>query len=241
MNRKVTVVGGAGNVGATVARSIANRELADVVIIDIADTKAQGIALDILQTCPVEGSDTRVVGGSDYAALGRVRRRRHHVRRAAQAGHEPRRPARGQLQDHAGRHGQRDEVLARRDHHRRGQPARRDGPGGLPPQRPAARARDRHGRRARLGPHARVHRDRAERVGRERPRVRARWPRRHDGAAAALLDGRRHPDHRAAVGRAHRGHLRSHRQRRRRDHQAGGHERLVCARAVVGARWSRPS
>ena len=67
MNRKVTVVGGAGNVGATVARSIANRELADVVIIDIADTKAQGIALDILQTCPVEGSDTRVVGGSDYA------------------------------------------------------------------------------------------------------------------------------------------------------------------------------
>src|SRR6187402_1609030 len=67
MNRKVTVVGGAGNVGATVARSIANRELADVVIIDIADSKAQGIALDILQACPVEGSDTRVVGGSDYA------------------------------------------------------------------------------------------------------------------------------------------------------------------------------
>ena len=67
MNRKVTVVGGAGNVGATVARSVANRELADVVIIDIADAKAQGIALDILQSCPVEGSDTRVVGGSDYA------------------------------------------------------------------------------------------------------------------------------------------------------------------------------
>ncbi|MGI8672045.1 MAG: lactate/malate family dehydrogenase, partial [Luteitalea sp.] len=67
MNRKVTVVGGAGNVGATVARSIANRELADVVIIDIADSKAAGVALDILQACPVEGSDTRLVGGSDYA------------------------------------------------------------------------------------------------------------------------------------------------------------------------------
>ena len=40
MNRKVTVVGGAGNVGATVARSIAERELADVVIIDIADYAA---------------------------------------------------------------------------------------------------------------------------------------------------------------------------------------------------------
>ena len=34
MNRKVTVVGGAGNVGATVARSIAEKELADVVIVD---------------------------------------------------------------------------------------------------------------------------------------------------------------------------------------------------------------
>jgi len=43
-NKKVTVVGGAGNVGATVARSIAEKELADVVIIDIADQKAAGVA-----------------------------------------------------------------------------------------------------------------------------------------------------------------------------------------------------
>jgi malate dehydrogenase len=68
MNRKVTVVGGAGNVGATVARSIAAKELADVVIVDIADQKATGIALDIYQACPIDGSDTRLVGGSDYAA-----------------------------------------------------------------------------------------------------------------------------------------------------------------------------
>jgi malate dehydrogenase len=67
MNRKVTVVGGAGNVGATVARAIANRELADVVLIDIADQKAAGIALDMLQACPIEGSDSRLVGGGDYA------------------------------------------------------------------------------------------------------------------------------------------------------------------------------
>ena len=40
MNRKVTVIGGAGNVGATVARAIAVKELADVVVIDIADQKA---------------------------------------------------------------------------------------------------------------------------------------------------------------------------------------------------------
>src|SRR4051812_49566155 len=67
MNRKVTVVGGAGNVGATVARCIADKELADVVIVDIADQKAAGIALDILEACPITGSDSRFIGGSDYA------------------------------------------------------------------------------------------------------------------------------------------------------------------------------
>jgi len=68
MNRKVTVVGGAGNVGATVARAIAVKELADVVIVDIAAEKAQGIALDIYQACPIDGSDSRIIGTSDYAA-----------------------------------------------------------------------------------------------------------------------------------------------------------------------------
>ncbi|MGE0705535.1 MAG: malate dehydrogenase [Vicinamibacterales bacterium] len=67
MNRKVTVVGGAGNVGSTVARCIADRELADVVVVDIADQKAAGIALDMLESCPIIGSDSRVIGGSDYA------------------------------------------------------------------------------------------------------------------------------------------------------------------------------
>jgi malate dehydrogenase len=62
MNKKVTVVGGAGNVGATVARAIADKELADVVIIDIADHKAAGVGLDMLEACPIEGSDSRVVG-----------------------------------------------------------------------------------------------------------------------------------------------------------------------------------
>ena len=68
MNRKVTVVGGAGNVGATVARAVADKELADVVIIDIAEQKAKGIALDIYEACPIEGSDSRIIGaGSDEA------------------------------------------------------------------------------------------------------------------------------------------------------------------------------
>jgi malate dehydrogenase len=67
MNRKVTVVGGAGNVGATVARGLAEKQLADVVVIDIADQKAAGVALDILEACPIYGSDSRVLGTGDYA------------------------------------------------------------------------------------------------------------------------------------------------------------------------------
>jgi malate dehydrogenase len=68
MKRKVTVVGGAGNVGATVARAIAEQELADVVVIDIADQKAAGIALDLYETCPILGSDSRIIGGNDWSA-----------------------------------------------------------------------------------------------------------------------------------------------------------------------------
>jgi malate dehydrogenase len=70
MNRKVTVVGGAGNVGATVARAVAHKELADVVVVDIADQKAAGIALDIFQSCPIAGSSARVIGVGtvDFAA-----------------------------------------------------------------------------------------------------------------------------------------------------------------------------
>src|SRR4030088_1965453 len=67
MNRKVTVVGGAGNVGATVARGVAEKQLADVVVIDIVDQKAARVALDLLEACPMYGSDSRVMGSGDYA------------------------------------------------------------------------------------------------------------------------------------------------------------------------------
>ena len=66
MNRKVTIVG-SGNVGATAARSLADKELADVVLIDILEGIPQGKGLDILEACPVEGSDSRVLGTNDYA------------------------------------------------------------------------------------------------------------------------------------------------------------------------------
>src|SRR5438093_8357937 len=65
MNRKVTVVG-AGNVGATLAQRLADRELADVVLIDIIEGMPQGKGLDIMEATPVEGSDARVVGTNDY-------------------------------------------------------------------------------------------------------------------------------------------------------------------------------
>src|SRR5512145_1248876 len=65
MNRKVTVVG-AGNVGATLAQRLADRELSDVVLVDIVPDMPQGKGLDIAEAMPVECSDARVVGTNDY-------------------------------------------------------------------------------------------------------------------------------------------------------------------------------
>ena len=65
MRKKVTVVG-SGNVGASVALRLADRELADVAMTDILEGIPQGKGLDILQAGPVVGSDSRVVGSNDY-------------------------------------------------------------------------------------------------------------------------------------------------------------------------------
>jgi len=70
MNRKVSVIG-SGNVGATAARSIADKELADVVVLEILDGVPQGKALDMFEACPIEGSDSRVMGTNDYADTAR--------------------------------------------------------------------------------------------------------------------------------------------------------------------------
>lgn len=66
MRKKVTVVG-AGNVGANCAVNIAHKELADVVLVDIAEGVPQGKGLDILESGPVEGYDVMVTGANDYA------------------------------------------------------------------------------------------------------------------------------------------------------------------------------
>lgn len=66
MRKKVSIVG-AGNVGATAAHWIAAKELADVVLIDIAEGIPQGKALDLLEAMPIEKRDVHVTGANDYA------------------------------------------------------------------------------------------------------------------------------------------------------------------------------
>lgn len=67
MRKKVTVVG-AGNVGATAAMRIAEKELADVVVIDILEDVPAGKALDLTQAAPIEKHDARITGVSgDYS------------------------------------------------------------------------------------------------------------------------------------------------------------------------------
>jgi malate dehydrogenase len=63
--RKVTVVG-AGNVGGTAAQRLAERNYADVVLVDIVEGLPQGKALDILQSGPVLGFDSNVTGTNGY-------------------------------------------------------------------------------------------------------------------------------------------------------------------------------
>jgi len=66
--QKITVVG-AGNVGATCAQRLAEKELSrEVVLIDVADGIPQGKGLDQWESAPIEGFDTRVTGSTDYEA-----------------------------------------------------------------------------------------------------------------------------------------------------------------------------
>ena len=66
MRRKITVVG-SGNVGATVAHRLADKQLADVVLIDILEGIPQGKGLDLFESGPIEGYDARIRGTNNYA------------------------------------------------------------------------------------------------------------------------------------------------------------------------------
>ena len=67
MVKKVTVVG-AGNVGATAAQRLAEKELCDVVLVDIIEGVPQGKALDLAEAAPVEIHDAHVTGANSYEA-----------------------------------------------------------------------------------------------------------------------------------------------------------------------------
>jgi len=67
MYQKVTVIG-AGNVGATAAQRLAEKELCDVVLIDIIEGVPQGKALDLAEAAPIEKHDARLTGTNTYDA-----------------------------------------------------------------------------------------------------------------------------------------------------------------------------
>src|SRR5437867_2884430 len=66
MARKKVSIVGAGNVGATAGQRIVDKELADVVLIDIIEGVPQGKALDLAESAPIEGYDCRLTGTNNY-------------------------------------------------------------------------------------------------------------------------------------------------------------------------------
>ncbi len=118
MLETVAVVG-AGNVGATAAQRLAEKELArTVVMVDVVEGMPQGKALDQWQSGPIEGFDTRVIGtngydeaaGSDIFVITAGIARKPGMCRDDLLEHERRHRALGVRADRAGG--------AERDHHR---------------------------------------------------------------------------------------------------------------------------
>ena len=65
-SRRVSVIGG-GKVGSTLAQRIFEKNLADVVLLDIVEGMPQGIALDLMEAQPIERNDRQIIGTNDYA------------------------------------------------------------------------------------------------------------------------------------------------------------------------------
>jgi malate dehydrogenase len=170
---KITVVG-AGNVGATAAQYIVEKELGDVVLVDVIEGIPQGKALDLAQAGPVHGYDNALIGANGYEDTADS----DIVIITAGMARKPGMTRDDLLFKNAEIVGSVVEQVARRS------PnaililvtnpldamvlEEVGGPG---------RACHRHGRRAGLLALPDVHRARAERVGRERHRVRAGRPR----------------------------------------------------------------
>ncbi|MBK8420646.1 malate dehydrogenase [Candidatus Villigracilis saccharophilus] len=64
--KKVSIIG-AGNTGATAAHWLAERELADVVLVDVVEGMPQGKSLDMTQAMPIIGKDVKITGTNNYA------------------------------------------------------------------------------------------------------------------------------------------------------------------------------
>lgn len=67
MNNKVSIIG-AGMTGATTAHWLAEREIADIVLVDIVEGMPQGKALDLQESLPVIGKDVEVTGSNSFEA-----------------------------------------------------------------------------------------------------------------------------------------------------------------------------
>ena len=69
MSRAKVAVIGAGNVGATTAQRLIEKNLCDVVLFDIVDGLAEGKALDLMEAAPVEAHDCNIIGTTDYVQI----------------------------------------------------------------------------------------------------------------------------------------------------------------------------
>ena len=151
---KISIIG-AGMTGATAAHWLAERELADLVLVDVVEGMPQGKALDMLEAMPIIGKDVEIIGANDYSAT------KDSDIIIITAG-LPRKPGMS-----------RDDLLSANAEivgkaatetlkysecllHCVDQPARHHGLPHNEKDRSAAQPRDRPGRDPRLGPHARV-------------------------------------------------------------------------------------
>ncbi len=172
-----------------------------MVLVDVVEGIPQGKALDLAQAGPVHGYDSALIGSNGYDETADS----DIVVITAGLARKPGMTRDDLLFKNAEIVGSVVEqvvpALAERHPDPGHQPARRHGAARVEEVGLPHRARDRHGRRARLGALPHVHRPGAQGLGGERDRVRAGRPRRHHGAAAALLHGGGHPDHRSPAGR----------------------------------------
>jgi len=69
MARKKIALVGAGQIGGTLALLAGQKQLGDIILVDVAEGVPQGKGLDIAQLAPVEGFDAKYTGSNDYAAI----------------------------------------------------------------------------------------------------------------------------------------------------------------------------